>query len=333
MGQPRATFTFSTLWTGGATAPTVYTLAGATMGTRWSVKLVAAAATLSGLERGVQAQLDTVVAQMSTWEADSDLSRFNRASAGTVQALPEAFYDVLSAALDLAADTEGAYDPTAGPLVNLWGFGPDDTRGEVPTPARLAQARSRVGWRRLALDRNTRTAVQPGGLYLDLSSIAKGFGVDQVARYLRTQGVAAFLVEVGGELRAHGRKPDGTAWRVAVESPGDEGDTALALTLDDLSIATSGDYRQYVDRDGRRYSHTVDPRSGEPVSHRLASVTVLHADCMQADALATALTVLGPEAGLAYANRRQIAALFVMRDGDGFATRATPGFIARQKAQ
>lgn len=321
-------------------------LTGQTMGTTWSVTLQAAPAAMPALQQGVQAQLDTVVAQMSTWEADSDLSRFNRAPAGSRHVLPTQFHEVMTAALQLAADTDGAFDPTIGPLVNLWGFGPDGSRDQAPAPAELATARARVGWQRLQLD-GAGHLIQPGGAYLDLSGIAKGYGVDRVAAFLIEQGIPAFLIEVGGELRSHGRKPDGSAWRIAVERPlpddlgGNAGpadaiskkdqddDTLVVVALDGLAMATSGDYRHYFEQDARRYSHTIDPRTGQPVQHRLASVTVLHEQCMQADALATALTVLGPEEGWAYALHHQLAVLLVWHDGDGFTSRMTPAFRAR----
>lgn len=312
--------------------PALHELVGRSMGTTWTVKLLAHASALPRLEQGIQAQLDEVVAQMSTWEADSDLSRFNRAAAGTAQALPQAFCLVLEAALKLAADTGGAYDPTVGPLVNLWGFGPSGARVAPPTPDELVIARARVGWQRVHFDPVMRTLVQPGDCYVDLSSIAKGYGVDRVAEYLIAQGIESFLVEVGGELRAHGRKPDGGAWQIAVETPQDEANAAAVVALGGCSIATSGDYRRYFEDGAGRYSHTIDPRTGHPVSHRLASVTVLHPRCMHADALATALTVLGPESGMAYANRHGVAALFVVKTQAGFGSRATPGFVARQHA-
>lgn len=316
----------------------LHELRGLSMGTTWSVKLVAPATTLIALERGIQARLDEVVAQMSTWQADSDISRYNRAEAGSTHALPAAFAEVLQAALALAADTDGAYDPTIGPLTDLWGFGPAGARAQAPDSAPLAQARERVDWRRLRFDAARNELLQPGGAYLDFSSIAKGYGVDRVADWLLAQGVADCLVEVGGELRAHGRKPDGSAWRIAVEQPGREDRAAAVIALDGLAIATSGDYRRYFEQssgaaDGaRRYSHTLDPRSGAPIDNAVASVTVLHERCMHADALATALTVLGAHAGLAYANRQGLAALFVLRENDGFVARATPGFVARQRS-
>ncbi|UJB17928.1 FAD:protein FMN transferase [Lysobacter gummosus] len=314
-------------------APDLHTLRGLTMGTSWSVKLIAAASQLQRLERGIQARLDEVVAQMSTWQADSDISRYNRAPSGSMHALPAEFAQVLTAALALAADTDGAYDPSIGPLTDLWGFGPAGACAHTPATHTLAQARERVDWRRLRFDAAQQTLLQPGGAYLDLSSIAKGYGVDRVADWLLAQDVADCLIEVGGELRAHGRKPDGSQWRVAVEQPGGGDDEAAAvIALDGLAIATSGDYRRYFDAGERRYSHTLDPRSGAPIDNAVASVTVLHQHCMQADALATALTVLGAHAGIAYANRRNLAALFVLREGDRFVTRTTPGFVACQRA-
>lgn len=310
-------------------------LSGQSMGTTWQVRVVSDADP-KRLRAGIQARLDEVVAQMSTWEQGSDISRYNRAPAGTVQDLPEAFFEVLDAALALAEDTGGAYDPTVGPLVNLWGFGPDGRRDAPPDDAAIAHVMARSGWRRLALDRDSRSIVQPGGLYLDLSSIAKGYGADRVGTWLDATGSGAWLVEVGGELRARGRKPGGDAWQVAIEQPAPD-DTAgdalprlsgSVLALEDMAVATSGDYRHYFETEAGRYSHTIDPRSGRPVTHALASVTVLHRSCMQADALATALSVLGPDAGYAYAAERGLAALFIVRNGDVFEQRTTPAFAA-----
>ena len=314
-------------------------LAGRSMGTTWQVT-VASDRESAELRDGIQAELDRVVAQMSTWEPQSDISRFNRAPAGSEHVLPEGFFKVLEAALTLAASTQGAYDPTVGPLVNLWGFGPDGQRRASPDDDAIETMRQRTGWQRLRIDPARHAAVQPGALYVDLSSIAKGYGVDRVAAYLEAAGSEAYLVEVGGELRARGRKPDGQPWRVAVEQPApqDQGADAgnpggprlsgVVVALDQLSMATSGDYRHFFEQGGQRYSHTIDPRSGRPVTHALASVTVLHRDCMQADALATAMSVLGPEEGWRYAIERDLAVLFFIHDGDGFRQRMTPAFSA-----
>src|SRR5687768_10559502 len=272
----------------------VEVLQGATMGTTWSVKLVVTRGLLPEIRRGIEARLDRVVAQMSTWEPESDLSRFNRAPAGRWHALPDACVTVLAHALAIAADTAGAYDPTVGPLVDLWGFGPAPRRQTRPPARAIAAARARTGWDRLTLDARARRVRQPGGMSIDLSSIAKGFAVDEVAAHLRARGVTSYLVEIGGELCGHGVKPDGAPWWVALERPpgaaiAASGAGDLIVALHGLSIATSGDYRRFFEDGGRRYSHTLDPRTGCPVDHGVASVTVLHPECMIADAMATAL--------------------------------------------
>lgn len=308
--------------------PEPQVLQGESMGSQWTVKLHADPSRVAALERDIQRELDAVVAQMSTWEPDSSLSRFNAAPAGTVQVLEPEFARVLTQALALARDTGGAYDPTVGPLVNLWGFGPDGVRAVPPTEAQIAAAKARVGWQRLVFDPATRELRQPGGAYLDLSSIATGFGVDQVARYLQAQGIGGFLIELGGELRAAGHRPDGTPWRVGIERPDDDGRAPplRSLVLQDRAVGSSGDFRNFFEQGGERYSHHIDPRTGRTVSRTLASVTVLHAECMQADALAMAVTALGPERGYEWAAQRGLAALLVLRDGDGFVERATPAF-------
>lgn len=303
-------------------------LAGATMGTTWSARLaLPRGRTEAAARHAIQAALDEVVAQMSTWEPDSDITRYNRAATGW-QTLPAGFFHVLSHALALAEDSGGAYDPTVGPLVNAWGFGPHQRAFEPPSPSAIEAARARCGWRRVQLDAQRQAALQPGGAYLDLSSIAKGYGVDRAAMALDALGITQYLVEVGGELRARGKRPDGQPWRVAIEVPDASDDHALALPLRDHSIATSGDYRRHAGSGDERYAHTIDPRTGLPVRNGLASVTVLHPGCMQADALATALTVLGEEEGLAYARRHELAALFILRERDAWRVVATPAFQA-----
>jgi len=307
---------------------------GVSMGTTWSVRLVAPdAAAQQRLQQGLQQQLDRIVAQMSHWQADSELARFNGAPAGSWHTLAPAFFDVLSFALDVARDSGGAYDPAAGALVNLWGFGPTQRFDEAGfrAPDEAAVAALLVRRATLDVDVRTRRVRQPGGLLLDLSSVAKGYAVDSLSRYLERNHIIHYLVEVGGELRGAGVKPDGQPWWVALEPVGDVAPVApdyrvgavapapdeMVLALHGLAVATSGDYRRYFTRDGRRFSHTIDPRSGQPIRHGLASVTVVHAECMAADAWSTALTVLGPEHGLALAERRGLAARFLLRDGDG----------------
>lgn len=307
----------------------VHGLRGQTMGTFWSLRLVAAAgASMDTVQSGVQAELDRVDASMSTYKRDSEISRFNAAAAGSWHTLSSACFDVATHALQLARDTDGAYDPTVGPLVNAWGFGPDASQDRAPSDEIIAAARERVGWWRIEQDAKTSRLRQPGGVYLDLSSIAKGYAVDQVGEWLSAQGVTAWLVEVGGEMKAHGSKPDGSCWRVGIEMPDAPDRYFCTLALKDMAIATSGDYRRrFADSDGR-YSHHIDARNGRPVTHAVASVSVLAASAWHADPLGTAMTLLGPDRGLAYAQSRDLAVLFVLRTPDGLQPRLTPAFAA-----
>jgi thiamine biosynthesis lipoprotein len=297
----------------------VVSLAGETMGTSWSVKAVTRTPP-EHLGPLIERCLSLVVAQMSQWQSGSDLSRFNSAPAG-MHALPDEFFLVLQYALALARDTGGAYDPTLGALTELWGFGASGRRRAKPGPAAIDQARARGGWQRVTLDASRRTAFQPGGVQIDLSSIAKGFAVDLVSGALVKCGIADYLVEIGGELRGSGTKPDLSPWWVEIEGACD-----LVIALQGISIATSGDARRYFDDGGRRLSHTLDPRTGRPIADDLASVTVIASSCMKADALATALSVLGMEEGMRFAAARAIAARFVIRGAGGPVERMTPAF-------
>lgn len=318
----------------GATAAALATLGGQTMGTTWSVRLAApAGADLHALHAIVQGALDEVVAQMSPWEPASDISRYRRAPAGSWQALPEAFARVLDAAIAVARESGGAFDPTVGPLVDLWGFGSAGTPRRVPDPAEIEHARGRTGWQRLQRRAGGRELLQPGSLQLDLSAIAKGYGADAVAAHLLAAGLASALVEVGGEIRCLGRRPDGQPWRVLVETGFDEAASTdmlppRVLALADAAVATSGDRWHRFEQDGTWYTHTFDPRLGAPVPGAAAAVTVVAAEAMHADAWATALTVMGPDEGLAFARARDMAARFVVRDGTRLREAMTPAFEA-----
>lgn len=305
------------------------------MGTSWSVKLaLPEAVRIASVLETVERQLGVVVEQMSGWLPSSDLSRFNRAPVGRWISLPAEFFAVLDHAVALAEETAGAFDPTLGNLVALWGFGPEPVSTLPPPQAVVTAALARSGWRRLELDRRNRRARKSAAISLDLSGIAKGFAVDLICDHLRELPLPGFLVEIGGELRGEGVKPDGLPWWVALEQPLSLGidphndDTADIVALHHLAVATSGDYRRFFDSMGRRYCHTIDPRTGCSVTNGLAAVTVLHAGCMQADALATALSVLGAREGMAYARRHQVAARFISRGNSGFAEAMTPAFAA-----
>ena len=298
-------------------------LAGETMGTTWQVRVHAPADAATGLQRLIDTTLALVVRQMSHWEAASDLSRFNVAAAGTGITLPDPLFDLLTRAQRIAAATGGAYDATAGALVRRWGFGADRARlkpdFQIPDAADIELLRARGGWRRLLLEPAAQRAWQPGGLELDLSAIAKGFAVDLVATRLLREGFAAHLVEIGGELRGAGVKPDAQPWWVSLEPP-EAGALAdeTVIALCDRAVATSGDYRRNYEHGGQRYAHTIDPRTGRPVDNDLAAVTVISEECWHADAISTALMVMGADEGCVYADRHDIAARFVRRTETGY---------------
>ena len=294
--------------------------AGTAMGTDWSARLMLPEGVDgAALAQALQRELDEIVAQMSHWEAGSLLSRYNRAEAGSWHALPPQFFEVAEYALRVAEDTGWAYDPAGGALVNLWGFGPagryDQAGFYAPAPEAIGALMAQRAASRPVLDREGRRLLQPGGAILDFSSVAKGYGVDRLALCLECHGVRHYVAEVGGELRGAGMKPNGEPWWVEIEGVPDAGGQAEAdvIALHGLAVATSGDYRRYFDHGARRASHTLDPRTGHPVANSLASVTVVADTCMAADALSTALTVMGPEDGRAYADARAIAARFLVR--------------------
>ncbi len=304
---------------------------GRAMGGDWTLKAVGQPdLPPEALTRAVQANLDAVVAQMSPWEAEADISRFNAAPAGSWRALPEDFAEVLACALELAELSDGAFDPTVGRLTDLWGFGPPGPVDRPPGPDDLAAALDEAGWRRLDFDARARRARQPGGLALDFSGIAKGYGVDAAARALRRLGLTCFLLEVGGELRGEGVKPDGSPWWVALEHlPGEAANQApILVALCGTSVATSGDYRRYMAHEGRRLAHTLDPRTGRPSESGVACASVIHAQCMRADAWCTLLSVLDPEEGLALCRTHDIAARLLVRTKRGLEERLSPAFQA-----
>jgi thiamine biosynthesis lipoprotein len=298
------------------------------MGTTWTVKVAAPPSTAENdILCWVDECLSCVIAQMSQWEPSSEISRYNRAQAGSWSAISDGFYLVLKQALDLARQTDGAYDPTIGALTEVWGFGAAGRRDDLPDEHDIEAARAQVGWRRLAIDSERRAVFQPGGVKLDLSSIAKGFAVDLVSDALVKCGLRDHLVEIGGELRGCGIKPDYSPWWVQIDEPDGRSDDTI-VALHQLSIATSGDAQRFIAQGGRRYSHTIDPRTGRPITDTLASVTVFDQSCMRADALATALSVLGAEQGFQFACERNIAAKFVLRDAGRNKDRLTPAYAA-----
>lgn len=291
---------------------------GQTMGTSYRV-VARCPATLDAVP--IDAILASVNASMSTWDANSEISRFNASPVGEWTTLSPPFAEVMRTALELSAMSDGAFDVSVGALVNVWGFGPAPARG-VPHDREVEAALARTGFRHLELDgdRLRRTL----DVSVDLSALAKGYAIDAIAENVTEQGCADYLAEIGGEIRVRGNGPGGHPWRLGVEMPDGKGSAHRVLALDEGAIATSGDYRSYFEFDGQRYSHTIDPRFGRPVTHGLASVSVVHASAMWADGYATLIAVLGPEAGLAFALSKALPAYLLVRTEDGFEARTTP---------
>ncbi len=306
----------------------VIALSGSTMGTRYTVKLTALPPEVG--RDALQGEIDGILARvnrhMSTWDPDSELSRFNASASTDWVTMSEETVRVVGEALEVSRLTDGAFDVTVGPLVDLWGFGPEPRPEAAPSREQVAAARERVGFRRLQLQ-ETGPALRKEHpqLRIDLSAIAKGYAVDQLAEHLERRGVADYMVEIGGEVRARGVHPRGTPWRIGIERPVAGGRSVYrVIQVDGRGLATSGDYRNFIEVDGRRLSHTIDPRTGRPVTHELASVTVMASSSMRADAIATGLLALGPEAAADLAEREKIAALFILRTSEGFREASTP---------
>ncbi len=300
---------------------------GPTMGSTYSVKYVASdgAPAKAQLQRETESILVQLDEQLSTYRADSDIEAFNALPAGQCMAMPESARELVLAGQQLSQESDGALDLTIQPLLNLWGFGPQGRREQVPSAEEIARARETVGHRHLQVVGEQ--LCKDAAVEVDFNSIAAGYAVDLVAQRLEALGVESYLVEITGELKARGRKPGGAPWRVAIEAPRDDERVAQrVIELDGYGVSTSGDYRNYFERDGKRYSHTLDPQTGAPIEHRLAAVTVIDPSALRADGLSTVLMVLGPERGLAYAAEHRIAALFVIHEVQEFISKSTAAF-------
>jgi thiamine biosynthesis lipoprotein len=313
-------------------------LRGPTMGTDFTIVLPGPSAErdraeLERLQAQIDAELRAVNDEMSTYLVNSELSRFNRAPVGKPVEVSAHLLEVVRLAKLVSEQSSGTFDVTVGPLVDEWGFGPGDRNERTePTPERIAELQALVGDAKLEIDLTAGTLRKlVPGLRVDLSAIAKGHGCDRVATVIEAAGHHDYMVEIGGELRLRGAGPSGEGWAVAIERP--TGDVAgvravhAILEITDVAVATSGDYRNYWSKGATRYSHTIDPRTGRPITHALASVTVVHPESAAlADAWATAFDVLGPDEGLALANRLDLAAYFLVRSDAGFEVRASTAF-------
>jgi thiamine biosynthesis lipoprotein len=307
----------------GCTARRETVLTGRTMGTTYSVKLVTGyLQPISGLQSQIDKRLDDINQSMSTYREDSEISRFNRqVTAGEKFRVSPDFMLVMQMANKVFTITDGAWDGTVKPLVDLWGFGSEEKRAVPPPPAAVKQRLQAVGFDAIQIVDDRYLVKRKDHVNLDLASIAKGFGVDQIAALLRDSGFKNFLVEIGGEVYAAGHRKDGLPWRVGINTP--RIDASLdqvykVVNLTDGAMATSGDYRNYFEKDHKRYSHVIDPRSGYPVANGVVSASVLASDCTFADGLATALMVMGPDKGLDLVNRLEgVECLIVVMQADG----------------
>ncbi|WCP66520.1 FAD:protein FMN transferase [Vibrio tubiashii] len=303
-------------------------LSGPTMGTTYNIKYISAEGIPSPqtLQQEVDRLLEEVNDQMSTYRKDSELSRFNQLQSSESFEVSPQTVTVVKEAIRLNGLTQGALDVTVGPLVNLWGFGPEARPEVVPSDEELAARKAMTGIEHLSVEGNTLRKDIPN-LYVDLSTIAKGWGVDVVADYIQSQGIENYMVEVGGEMRLKGLNREGVKWRIAIEKPStDERAIQEIIEPGDMAVATSGDYRIYFERDGVRYSHIINPQTGKPIRHKVVSVTVLDKSSMTADGLATGLMVLGEELGMQVANENNIPAFMIVKTQDGFKELASEAY-------
>jgi thiamine biosynthesis lipoprotein len=305
-------------------------LTGNALGTTFKVVLVEPPGELDteALESDILASLAGVDDLASTWRDDSELSAFNANPSVDWIVVSAEFCAVLQRAITVSHETDGAFDITVGPLVNLWGFGPDGQVQAPPSKEAIDAAMQNVGVDKIETDCSNRLIRKASpSLYVDLSGWAKGYAVDEIARLLNAGGLENYLIEIGGEVRINGHNSENRKWAIAVEAPStSERVPHAVLRVTDTSVATSGDYRNYFAYDGEHYSHTIDTRTGRPVTHNLAAVTVVNPSAAYADAMATALLVLGPEAGPSLANKLEIAGYFLVRNQTGIREITTPVF-------
>ncbi|EIJ42574.1 membrane-associated lipoprotein involved in thiamine biosynthesis [Beggiatoa alba B18LD] len=308
----------------GQQTPPVTTITGSTMGTGYTIALphLPENYTPEKLKQEIDNILIIVNNRMSTYQKDSELSKINQNSSTDWISISPELSLVMTEAQRISQLSQGQYDITVGPLVNLWGFGPRDPMAEdrIPSAEEIQNIREFVGYEKLHLQTTPDLALKKDhpNMYIDLSSIAKGYGVDQVANYLEKIGITNYLVDIGGELRLKGKNSAGQYWRIAIEKPvANERAVQHVIYLSNHGLATSGDYRNYFEKDGVRYSHTIDPHTGKPITHNLVSVTVVADTSMTADGLATMFMVMGAEASLALAEREKIAVFLVVKEKNG----------------
>ena len=310
----------------------ILVLNGLTMGTTYSVKINADNAFVE--KNQISDDIDEILSEinqsMSTYIKESELSNINFSTVSDWQSISDDLFEVIDHAINVSLKTNGAFDITIAPLVNLWGFGPDKLQNKIPTDEIIELTKKNTGYKKISIDKSLKkiSKLDPN-LHIDLSGIAKGFAVDKIARYLDKRGFKNYLVEIGGELIGKGLNKDNEIWQIGIENPDNNSDTIKRIIqLKDMAMATSGNYMNYFEKDGVRYSHTINPVTGKPIKHKLASVTVLDNSAMNADALATAFMVLGSEKALSLADNLEIAVHLIIKEGKHFEERYNDYFIA-----
>lgn len=305
-------------------------LSGGTMGTFYEVTIAGdlSETEQQELQTDIEETLAEVNRQMSTYDPESEISHFNRSESTDWFDVSPGFAQVAKEALAIAEATNGLFDPTVGPLIDLWRFGPEKDITDLPTAEEIAAAREHVGFDKLEV-RLDPPAIRKSDpkTKLDLSAIAKGYGVDEVSWTIQRLRHENFLVNIGGEILAHGFRKTGEPWRLAIEKPvADSREIQSLVPLSDQAMATSGDYRNFYELDGKRISHTINPTTGQPVTHLLHSVSVIAEDCMTADGMATALLVMGPEAAWAFAEKHELLVYLAYTENDKLKTHSSPDF-------
>ena len=292
---------------------------GLTMGTTYSIKIKTTDAAVN--KEKIRADIEKILLEinqkMSTYIVDSELSVINFSNSLDSNLISDDLFKVISHANTISKTTNGAFDITVGPLVNLWGFGPNKSENKIPSNEEIELIKKNIGYKKIYLNKET-TSIKKlhPDLYVDLSGIAKGFAVDKIALYLNSYNLENYLVEIGGELIAKGTNEDNEVWQIGIENPNNN--LAKIIGLKDIAMATSGDYRNYFEKNGVRYSHTINPNTGKPIKHKLASVTVLDKTAMNADALATAFMVLGPAKTIELANELKIGVYLIIKNDENF---------------
>ena len=308
-------------------------LDGKTMGTFWRVSVIDLdQAKAEALRQKVQAQLDADDRLLSTWKNDSALMRFNHSPETSPWPVSEAMADIVTMSLRIGAKTHGAMDIPVGPLVNLWGFGPDKQPVKTPDPQQIADAKARSGLQHLTvINRADGQYLQKdiADLFVDLSTVGEGYAADHLARLMEQEGISRYLVSVGGALVSRGMNDEGQPWRVAIQKPTDRENAVQAIVdINGHGISTSGSYRNYYELDGKRISHVIDPQTGRPIDHKLVSVTVIAPTALEADGWDTGLMVLGPEKAQEVVREQGLAVYMIVKEGEGFKTWMSPQFRA-----